>query len=99
MLLKDLQNAIKTSVDDVRRAANTVRNYPAETAVQIAARVEETLVRCEKAGEQAQKNFEKTQRIIYDIQQLDISRLCCFCAILGAIISGIMNIIVLYLFL
>ena len=28
MLLKDLQNAIKTSVDDVRRAANTVRNYP-----------------------------------------------------------------------
>ncbi|MFR5645161.1 MAG: hypothetical protein ACLUDQ_01285, partial [Bilophila wadsworthia] len=43
--------------------------------------------------------FEKTQRIIYDIQQLDISRLCCFCAILGAIISGIMNIIVLYLFL
>ena len=64
MLLKDLQNAIKTSVDDVRRAANTVRNYPAETAVQIAARVEETLVRCEKAGEQAQKNFEKTQRII-----------------------------------
>jgi hypothetical protein len=83
----------------VRRAANTVRNYPAETAVQIAARVEETLVRCEKAGEQAQKNFEKTQRIIYDIQQLDISRLCCFCGILGAIISGIMNIIVLYLFL
>ena len=80
VLLKDLQNAIKTSVDDVRRAANTVRNYPAETAVQIAARVEETLVRCEKAGEQAQKNFEKTQRIIYDIQQLDISRLCCFCA-------------------
>ena len=99
VLLKDLQNAIKTSVDDVRRAANTVRNYPAETAVQIAARVEETLVRCEKAGEQAQKNFEKTQRIIYDIQQLDISRLCCFCAMLGAIISGIMNIIVLYLFL
>ena len=94
VLLKDLQNAIKTSVDDVRRAANTVRNYPAETAVQIAARVEETLVRCEKAGEQAQK-----KRIIYDIQQLDISRLCCFCAILGAIISGIMNIIVLYLFL
>ncbi|WP_302294256.1 hypothetical protein [Bilophila wadsworthia] len=76
-----------------------MRNYPAETAVQIAARVEETLVRCEKAGEQAQKNFEKTQRIIYDIQQLDISRLCCFCGILGAIISGIMNIIVLYLFL
>ena len=98
-LLKDLQNAIKTSVDDVRRAANTVRNYPAETAVQIAARVEETLVRCEKAGEQAQKNFEKSQRIIYDIPQLDISRLCCFCGILGAIISGIMNIIVLYLFL
>mgnify|MGYP006898192718 CR=1 FL=1 len=26
VLLKDLQNAIKTSVDDVRRAANTVRN-------------------------------------------------------------------------
>ncbi|MFQ8737804.1 MAG: hypothetical protein ACLSAH_18935, partial [Bilophila wadsworthia] len=25
VLLKDLQNAIKTSVDDVRRAANTVR--------------------------------------------------------------------------
>ena len=59
VLLKDLQNAIKTSVDDVRRAANTVRNYPAETAVQIAARVEETLVRCEKAGEQAEKlDFE-----------------------------------------
>ena len=29
VLLKDLQNAIKTSVDDVRRAANTVRISPA----------------------------------------------------------------------
>ena len=97
-VLKELQNSIKSSVDDVRRAANTVRNYPAETAVQIAARVEESLVRCEKAGEQAQINFEKTQRILYNLQELDIPRLCYVCAGSAMLFAVLANLAIMLVF-
>ena len=93
-VLKELQNSIKSSVDDVRRAANTVRNYPAETAVQIAARVEESLVRCEKA----EINFEKTQRILYNLQELDIPRLCYVCAGSAMLFAVLANLAIMLVF-